>query len=125
MLTLAQENYGTLAIYADGQLAIDEFVEFAASRIEFTAANAPVDMIVVLGPDFGGWSLDTLFRDATFSLAERGLIKRIAIVGDRRWRDWATGAMYAKLAIEIRFFLSDSKHDADRWLSSPIKSGAV
>lgn len=121
MLAIAKGDHSTLHVLADGQLSTDDYVDFV-TRIEWFLAgqDGPVDMLIELGPDFGGWNLDTLFRDKTFSLTAAGSIRRIAIVGDQRWEDWATGALYAKLAADIRFFLTTSKLDASHWLSSPF-----
>ena len=126
MLTIAEGEQGTLHVHADGQLTTEDYVDFV-TRLEWFMAgrDAPIDMLVELGSNFGGWNLDTLFRDKGFSLTAAGSIRRIAIVGDQRWEDWATGALYAKLAADSRVFLTTSKLDASRWLSSPSAERTV
>lgn len=126
MLTIAEDQHGRLLVRADGQLRTDEYVDFVTRLEEIMARrDQPIDMLVELGPSFGGWNLDTLFRDKGFSLMAAGEIRRIAIVGDQRWADWASGALYAKLAADIRFFPNTSKDEASRWLSSPFPEQAA
>lgn len=123
MLTIAEGEQDVLQLYADEQLTTDDYVDFVTQLEWFVAGRtAPIDMLVELGPDFGGWNLDALFRDRAFALTAPGTIRRIAIVGDQRWADWASGALYAKLAADIRFFQTPSKLDASRWLSSPYQA---
>lgn len=108
---------GVLQIYADGQLTTDDYIDFV-TRFEWFAKgqSSPILMLVELGPEFGGWSLDALFRDPNFNLKLRRPLGYIAILADQRWKDWGAGASYANLARETRFFELGDKVEAVGWL---------
>jgi len=121
MLTIAEGAPGMLHVRADGQLTTDEYIDFVTELEWFLGERAPpIDMLIELGANFGGWNLDTLFRDKSFSLTQAGTIRRVAIVGDERWEAWASGATYEHLAADIRFFPIAAEGDARRWLASPV-----
>ena len=116
MLSIGNEG-GVLRVCADGQLTTDDYIDFV-TRFEWVARGqvSPILMLIELGPDFGGWSLDALFRDPGFNLKVRRPLGYIAILAEQRWKEWGAGASYAHLARETRFFDPADKVDAVRWL---------
>ena len=126
MLTIESGVEGLLHVYADGQLTTEDYVDFVTRFDWFISdGSSPVAMRVELGPSFGGWNLDALFRDREFGLMPHRRIRRIAVVGDERWENWATGALYADLADEIRFFEREMRAQADDWLREPFSGATV
>ena len=116
MLSIENEG-GVLQVYADGQLTADDYMEFV-TRFEWFAAarSTPILMLIELGPEFGGWSLDALFRDSNFDLRSRRPLGYVAILADERWKEWGVGASYSRLANETRHFAIADKVDAVGWL---------
>ena len=116
MLNIDREG-GVLQIYADGQLTADDYIEFVA-RFEWFAAgrSVPILMLIELGPEFGGWDLDALFRDSSFDLRSGRPLGYVAILAEERWNEWGIGASRSPLANEIRHFALADKVDAVRWL---------
>ena len=126
MLTIEGGEGGLLHVYADGQLTTEDYVDFVTRFDWFISdGSSPITMRVELGSSFGGWSLDALFRDRKFGLMPQRCIRRIAIVADERWENWATGALYAGLAEEIRFFERETRAQADDWLREPFSGATV
>ena len=125
MLTIEVRSGETLYIYADSQLTTEDYIDFV-TRFDWFASgqSSLVSMLVELGPNFGGWDLDTLFRNNKFGLTPIRRIRRIAIVADERWRDWGSGPTYAALAEEIRFFERHAQPEADKWLRE-LRGGPV
>jgi hypothetical protein len=117
MLTIDAGDDGVLHVCADGQLSTDDYIDFVTHFEWFMAGRSgPIDLLIEIGTNFGGWSLDTLFRDQNFAMKPTRSIRRIAIVGDERWAHWATGASYAALADEIQFFDRATRGEATAWL---------
>lgn len=122
MLTINDDHDGFLHVFADGQLSTGDYVDFVTSFEWFMGGqSSPILMLVELGSNFGGWGLDALFRDENFDLDVQRAIRGIAIVGDARWEEWGTGASYAALADDIRFF--ETKPPAIAWLGG-LAAGA-
>ena len=121
MLMIEERLQGSLYIYADGQLTTEDYIDFV-TRFDWFAKgwSAPISMLIQLGPNFGGWDLDTLFRDNKFGLTPIRRIRRVAIVADERWKHWGSGESYAALAEEIRFFALQARMEADSWLKERL-----
>lgn len=117
MLSLERWGEGVLRICADGQLGTDDYIDFV-TRFEWFAdgRSKPFSILIELGPNFGGWSIDALFRDLDFNLRRQGAVRCIAVIADGRWKDWASGGSYAPLAKEIRFFEAAEMAAARLWL---------
>lgn len=106
-----------IRVRADGQLSTTDYVDFVRRFEQIAGLNThPIRMRVDLGANFGGWNLDTLFRDQAFALSSEPLIRRIAIVGDPRWQAWGSGPSYAALANAILFFPLEARTEALGWL---------
>lgn len=117
MLSIESWGEGVLRICADGQLSTDDYLDFV-TRFEWFAGgrSSPFSLLIELGPQFGGWSIDALFRDLRVKLRPGGPVRCIAVVADERWKDWASTGAYAALAREVRFFESEQARAARLWL---------
>jgi hypothetical protein len=64
---------------------------------------------------FSGWSRESESQAFFFCMQHRGDIKRIAIVGESKWRSAAT-EIDAIVDAEARLYDSESEDEAMRWL---------
>jgi hypothetical protein len=66
--------------------------------------------------DFKGWELKALWEDFQYGLKINENVEYIAIVGDKKWMEWATklGKTFAKG--KVKFFEPDKSEDAWYWL---------
>lgn len=122
MLNIEKSDMGFLHVVADGQLTTEDYVDFV-TRFEWYAKgeSSPISMLIELGPNFGGWSLDTLFRDHGFNLTQRRPLGQVAILAEERWRDWGAGEAYSGLTRETRFFEQSEKSKAEAWLGGQAR----
>ncbi len=68
--------------------------------------------------DFGGWEFDAAVEDLKFDIEHYDDIKRIAMVGDKKWHHW--GAMVSKLftRASVEYFDISDKAKAESWARS-------
>ena len=66
--------------------------------------------------DFEGWEVKTFFEDSTFSLSHRDDFEKIAMVGEKKWQEWMTKMMKPFTSAEIRYFRTEERNDARKWI---------
>ncbi len=116
MLSL-EDRGGLLHIRVRGRLETEDYDRFVP-LFETLVGRAPgsVPMLIELAPDFSGWSLAGLWRDARFDVKHNDRFGRIAIVGDKRWERWGTELSAPFFpGTEIRFFERGQEAAAEAW----------
>ena len=74
--------------------------------------------VLVLAPQFEGWEKEGDWGDLSFQYENDPLIRRIAIVADRKWE--ALALMFAGKGVrqpQIEFFSSDALAQARAWVA--------
>ncbi|GGH68104.1 SpoIIAA family protein [Phaeocystidibacter marisrubri] len=63
--------------------------------------------------DFEGWSASALWRDAKFDLKNKEHLKKVAIVGQKKWHELMTDIMKPFTDADIRYF-DEEEAEAER-----------
>ena len=112
-----EDRDGLLYVRAGGRLEPQDYHRFVP-HFETLSDRAPgaASMLIDLAPDFEGWSLAGLWRDAKFDVRHNDRFGRIAVVGDKRWEKWSAD-LSAPLfpGSEVRFFERGEGAAADAW----------
>ncbi len=64
------------------------------------------------------WSIGAMWEDLKFDLRRRKQIGRTAIVGDRRWQEWAVRVSSHLFDAEMRFFAPSHVDEARAWVEA-------
>jgi hypothetical protein len=64
-----------------------------------------------------GFELGALWEDLKFDLKYRDRFGRMAIVGDRKWEEWAARLSRPFFSEEVRFFYADRAAEARAWIN--------
>ena len=67
--------------------------------------------------DFQGWDLHALWDDIKFSTTHCTKIKRIAIVGEKKWEKWMAAVCKPFTLAKIRYFDAMQLDAAKAWLT--------
>ena len=121
MLTVDLRLDGILHVVADGVLTTEEYLGFAARFLRLAHPTSPI--LVELGPSFTGWGPGALWRDLKPDGGGRS--GRLAVVGDRAWRNWSTDPDNLIFAGEVRFFEREAISIAAAWLLEPSREGTA
>ena len=62
------------------------------------------------------WSIGAMWEDLKFDTRRRKQIGRTAIIGDKRWEDWATRVSSRLFDAEMRFFAPSHADEAEAWV---------
>ena len=67
--------------------------------------------------DFHGWDVHALWDDIKFSATHCTKIRRIAIVGEKKWEKWMTAVCKPFTMAKIRYFEAADIEVAKSWLA--------
>lgn len=114
---LGTDASGLLSVRVSAQLSEAELAGLQAAAAAAIARHGDI-RVLVHATQFGGWAQGGLWND--FSLQEENdrHVKRMAIVGDERWRDEALLFTSAGLRpFPIRYFTPGELPAARSWLT--------
>ena len=101
-----------------GQVSVEDYQQVQSLILSSLAAYNDCRMVVIL-EDFKGWSKDERWDDILFMQEHQDKVKKIAIVGDEKWKDefyMFVGKSFRSTGIE--FFPEDQLKQATLWLST-------
>jgi hypothetical protein len=98
--TVTKEDYDRLLPQLERRLD-------AHGRLRFL-----IDIVEVSGFRFGA-----LWEDLKFDLRQQSQFGRTAIIGDRKWQDWATRISSRFYDAEMRYFDANEAEQARAWVS--------
>jgi hypothetical protein len=116
-MTVHHERDNVFRLEIRGTLSKDDFERCQGTLIDEMRRLGPVRLLFLL-EDFEGWARNDDWQDLSFYVKHGGMIERIAIVGDERWR--SESLMFAAADLRkapVEFFSSDHVTDARAWLS--------
>lgn len=110
-----QFDKGNLAVLrVSGELGIDEYQK-AQADLEAALKRLGSGRGLIILEDFTGWERAEGWEDVSFVERNDPFIKKLAIVGDEKWRDMAyTFTLKGLRPVPIEFFTDESA--ARQWL---------
>ena len=111
---------GDVAVFrVSGNLARTE-LDKAQSKCEELIKSLGQIKILVLTDNFTGWERSKGWEDTSFSDRNDPYIKKIAIVGDAKWRDLVDAFTLKGLRpVNIEYFEPHQQTTARQWLAAP------
>jgi len=110
------EEKNLVVFYVSGQLGINEY-QTIQEEITSTAQKMGHISALLHLKDFSGWDADKDWGDITASEKVDPYIKKMAIVGDNKWRDLADVFTLKGLRyLPIEYFETSQEEEAHHWL---------
>jgi hypothetical protein len=66
--------------------------------------------------DFHGWTVAALWEDTKFDLKHFRDIKKLAMIGEKKWQQWMSTFCKPFTSAEIRYFSHDDVEKARAWI---------
>lgn len=122
MLQLLPETQGNLvAVRVSEKLTqadLDNYRKLLTPIMQqFGTARLYFEMI-----DFNGWELSSFVGNVLFDLTHGGQFGNVAMVGEKKWQDWAAQLVDPIKKGEVRYFDIVQREDALQWLHGAEKS---
>jgi hypothetical protein len=117
-MTVHHEQTNVYRVEIQGTLHLRDFRRCQDVLINEMRQVGAIRLLFLLR-DFEGWEPHDDWRDLTFYVKQGGMIERIAIVGDERWR--SQSLMFASADLRkapVEFFSEDRVAQAREWLSA-------
>lgn len=112
------EKNNLVVFKVSGKLGKAE-LDKAQSECEVMIQKSGHVKILVVMENFTGWERTEGWEDMSFSERNDPYLKKLAIVGDAKWRDLIFAFTAKGLRpLPIEFFKADQEIDARKWLDS-------
>ena len=118
-LSIGMERTGDeffLSLKAQGKLTHEDYkiitpiIDSALAKV-----NTPKVKVLFDGLEFEGWEARAAWDDFKIGLKHGSEFEKIAILGNKKWLEWAANIGRWFIAGDIQYF--ENEHDAITWLS--------
>ena len=91
MIEILPESAGdVLGVKATAKLTDDDYRKVFIPALErMLKEYGKVKALFYMDPDFKGWDLRAMWDDAKFGVKHKDDFEKIAVVGGKKWIDWA------------------------------------
>jgi SpoIIAA-like len=100
------------------KLTKEDYTDLTASWEKMIAAHGKMRLVFDM-QDFHGWEPAAAWDDLKFSVTHSSQVERIAMIGDKKWEEWATRMGAVLTAAQVRYFDSSQRDEAQRWIREP------
>ena len=117
-LEQAEDPSGELiTITFSGRLTVDDYNQFLP-RIERAIQQRGRIRLLMIMKDFHGWEPGAAWADLKFDVKHFGDIRRVAMVGDKKWEKWMASLANLFTAATVRYFDHSQEPAAESWVLS-------
>jgi hypothetical protein len=114
---------GTLGFKISGHVTGEDYDAVLTPAIDKAIEEHDrVKLLVQVGPDFEGYSLDAAWDDTRLGLRHWNGFERVAVVSDVPWLRTGIKAMGFMMPCPVRLFSLAELDDAKRWLAESLGS---
>ncbi len=103
-------------VRVSGKLTREDYADLVPRWERMLEGHGRIRLLFEMAPDFEGWEPGAAWDDAKFSVSNRERLERVAMVGDKKWEQWAAKAGALLVKAEVRFFDSSNLESAVLWL---------
>ena len=111
-----EQGSGILTIQASGKPGADEYSGFFREFERQIKLRDRVGLLLEFN-DFAGFDLDALSSDLALDLGCLSRIKRMAVVGERKWEEWINTYCSPFMGAAVRCFQPGDEAAAKAWLA--------
>jgi hypothetical protein len=118
-ITISKEPSDYIVATVTGVFLYKDLEVVQSAAKEMLNSIAKVNCLI-LAKQFSGWGKDGDWGDLTFMYESDSSIGKIAVVGEKKWRDELLMFLGAgRRQAAVKFFYSDEEDKARIWLSEP------
>ena len=110
-------DHDLVNIRVSGTLSRDDYKHFVP-EIDSLIFEAGELNILVMMEHFNGWNAGALWEDVKFDIKHFSDIRRLAMVGDKRWQRWMATVCKLFTTAQIRYFDRAQEAQARAWVQS-------
>ncbi len=114
-LTFDKIEGNTVAVTASGRLSDDDYQLFVPRMERLIEQWGRLRMLFRM-EDFHGWDLPSAWEELRFHARHGKDLKRVAVVGDKRWEAWASKASRFFTGADVRYFDQAAADEAQAWI---------
>jgi hypothetical protein len=112
-------GHSVLVIRASGKLSKEDYERFLPEVERLIKQEQKIRLLFEMC-DFHGWEPGGLWEDIKFDLKHFSDIKRLAMVGEKKWEEWMARFCQPFTSAEIRYFDRSQMEEARRWIASDL-----
>ena len=118
-MSLVFENVegNIVSIKATGRLTDDDYEAFVPRMESLIERWGRLRMLFDLD-DFEGWDLASAWEELKFEARHRKDLKRVAVVGEKKWERWTTKLSKVFTGTDVRFFERAQEDEARTWITA-------
>jgi hypothetical protein len=119
-----KDGHRVLVIRASGKLSKEDYEHFVPEVERLIEQEGKIRLLFEMH-DFHGWEAGALWEDIKFDLKHFADIKRLAMVGEKKWEKWMAKFCQPFTSAEIRYFDQSHMDEARRWIVSEYAIGTT
>lgn len=105
-----------LEVRVSGHLSTEDYERFIPAVERLIQQQGKIDVLFEMA-DFHGWDAGAMWEDTKFAFRHFSDLRRLAIVGEKKWQEWMTLACRPFTKAEIRYFDHADAGAAQAWLA--------
>lgn len=103
-IELKEERGGKLLeVHVSGKLTTEDYERFIPAVELLIKQHGPIDILFEMS-DFHGWEPGAIWEDTKFAFKHISDIRRLAVVGGKKWQQWMTVVCKPFTKATIRYF---------------------
>ena len=110
-------NSHVVSLKATGRLSAADYSQFVPRIERMIDQQGKISLLFEMA-DFHGWNVRGAWADLRFGVRHRKDLKRVAMVGDRKWERWMSFLCARLTTAEVRYFDCGDLTEARRWVQS-------
>ena len=114
-----QEVKGNIVnVRVTGRLSDDDYKIFVPRMESLIQQWGRLRMLFEMVDDFQGWDLSSAWQEFKFQAKHMKDVKRVAVVGNKKWEQWATAISRMFTGTDVRYFDESAVSEARDWIST-------
>jgi len=105
-----------LWVKVNGTLSKQEYADLVPAWEAMIAKFGKLRLLFQMEPGFTGWGPLAACNDVKFSVSNRNEIERVAMVGAKKWHEYAAKLGAFLVNSEVQYFDDSELDAAQRWL---------
>jgi len=103
-------------VRVSGRLSRDDYKHFVPELERRISISGKINILLRM-EDFHGWKAGALWEDIKFDLKHFADIRRLAMVGDKRWERWMAAFCRPFTTARIKYFDHSQIDQARSWVT--------
>jgi hypothetical protein len=116
MHTIEPPTGNVLKVKVSGKLTREEYADLVPSWEQIIGRHGKFRLIFEMEPGFEGWEPMAAWDDMKFTVSHRNELERVAMVGEKKWQEFATKLGKLLAGCDVRFFPREEMATAERWV---------